>query len=109
MRGRHVDHQILQVDIDDLLNTLFLLHEPIRSGVSEHRTAMYALGISWRTALIAASSVLLTAGIVLVFLAFDRHSHLASDTLRPFVITTFPVWLVFVLGARGLTASRLPG
>lgn len=37
-----------------------------------------------------------------VFLAFDRTSHSASDTLRPFVISMAPVWLVGILAARAL-------
>ncbi len=45
---------------------------------------------------------LLLCGSVLVFLAFDRNSHSASDTLRPFIITMTPVWLVAVLGARAV-------
>jgi hypothetical protein len=42
---------------------------------------------------------LLVYGTVLVFLAFDRESHSASDTLRPFVITMAPVWIVAVAAA----------
>lgn len=45
---------------------------------------------------------LLLCGSVLVFLAFDRNSHSASDTLRPFIITMTPAWLVAVLGARAV-------
>ena len=71
--------------------------------------AEYALGMTWRTALIAAGSVLLAVGTVLVFLACDRHSHSASDTLRPFLITMTPVWLVFILSDRGVAARRLQG
>jgi len=37
---------------------------------------------------------------VLVFLAFDRDSHSASDTIRPFVITMAPVWIVAIIAAR---------
>ena len=33
---------------------------------------------------------LLLYGTVMVFMAFDRQSHSASDTLRPFVITMAP-------------------
>ncbi|HEX6799018.1 MAG TPA: hypothetical protein VF116_15015 [Ktedonobacterales bacterium] len=47
---------------------------------------------------IAAFSVLLV-GTVLVFEAFDRVSHSASDTLRPFIITMAPVWLVAIAAA----------
>jgi hypothetical protein len=43
---------------------------------------------------------LLLYGTVLVFMAFDRDSHSASDTIRPFVITMAPVWIVAILAAR---------
>ncbi len=43
--------------------------------------------------------VLLVYGSLLVFAAFDRDSHSASDTLRPFIITMAPVWAVFAAGA----------
>ena len=35
-------------------------------------------------------------GTVLVFRAFDRNSNSASDTIRPFVITTGPVWALTI-------------
>jgi hypothetical protein len=38
-------------------------------------------------------------GTALVFQAFDRVSHSVSDTLRPFVITMAPVWVVAIAGA----------
>lgn len=41
----------------------------------------------------------LVFGSVLVFQAFDRTSHSASDTIRPFVITMAPVWAVAVAAA----------
>jgi len=44
----------------------------------------------------------LLAGTVLVFRAFDAHSHSASDTLRPFLITMAPVWAVAFAAARVL-------
>ena len=47
-------------------------------------------------------AVALAAGTVLVFRAFDRGSHSASDTLRPFVLTMAPVWVVAVAAARVL-------
>jgi hypothetical protein len=46
--------------------------------------------------------VVLVYGTVLVFLAFDRDSHSASDTLRPFLITMAPVWAVAIAAARVL-------
>jgi hypothetical protein len=45
---------------------------------------------------------LLLLGSVLVFLTFDRTSHSASDTLRPFLITMAPVWAVAIAGAWAL-------
>ena len=52
-------------------------------------------------AVVLAFAVLLF-GTVLVFQAFDRTSHSASDTLRPFVITMFPVWAIAIAGAWAL-------
>lgn len=46
--------------------------------------------------------VALSFGTVLVFAAFDRFSHSASDTLRPFLITMAPVWALALLGAWAL-------
>lgn len=43
--------------------------------------------------------VALLYGTVLVFMAFDRGSHSASDTLRPFIITMAPVWALAVAAA----------
>jgi len=43
---------------------------------------------------------LLVWGSVLVFLAFDRNSNSASDTIRPFIITMAPVWVVAAVAAR---------
>ena len=44
--------------------------------------------------------VALLYGTVLVFLAFDRNSHSASDTIRPFLITMAPVWALAIAAAR---------
>lgn len=55
--------------------------------------------------LIVAFAVLLV-GTVLVLEAFDRVSHSASDTLRPFIMTMAPVWLVAV--AAGWVLLRAP-
>ncbi|HXN03095.1 MAG TPA: hypothetical protein VN973_14560 [Candidatus Dormibacteraeota bacterium] len=38
-------------------------------------------------------------GTVMVFMAFDRNSHSNSDTIRPFVITMAPVWVVAIAAA----------
>jgi uncharacterized membrane protein HdeD (DUF308 family) len=46
-----------------------------------------------------AGLILLLFGTVMVFMAFDRDSHSASDTIRPFVITMAPVWAVAIAGA----------
>jgi len=48
---------------------------------------------------VGAAFLVLLYGSVLVFLAFDRNSHSASDTIRPFLITMAPVWAVAIAGA----------
>jgi hypothetical protein len=47
-----------------------------------------------RVAAVAVAFVALLVGSVLVFQVFDRTSHSASDTIRPFVITMAPLWAV---------------
>ena len=44
--------------------------------------------------------IVLLYGTILVFEAFDRNSHSASDTIRPFVITMGPVWALAIAAAR---------
>jgi hypothetical protein len=66
-----------------------------------------------RSVLIGLAFVALLAGTVMVFLAFDRNSHSASDTIRPFVITMAPVWAVALAAAsvllRGRSVQQLRG
>ena len=52
--------------------------------------------------LLAGAALLLLLTTVLVFLAFDHHSHSSSHTLRPFLITMTPVWLLAFLVERRL-------
>jgi hypothetical protein len=57
----------------------------------------------WTTvAGVAAALAVLAYGSVLVFLAFDRNSHSASDTIRPFVITMGPVWVLALWSGASL-------
>ncbi|HEY3549277.1 MAG TPA: hypothetical protein VGK17_24660 [Propionicimonas sp.] len=42
---------------------------------------------------------------IVVFWLFDRDSHSASDTLRPFVITIAPAWLIVTLVVHRLSRS----
>lgn len=51
---------------------------------------------------LALGTLVLLAGTVLVFRAFDAHSHSASDTLRPFLLTMAPVWVAAVAAGRVL-------
>jgi hypothetical protein len=44
----------------------------------------------------------LVYGTVAVFEAFDRVSHSNSDTIRPFVITMGPVWVLAIWAATVL-------
>ena len=56
-------------------------------------------------ALLAAAA----AVTVFAFWMFDHNSHSASDTIRPFLITTTPVWLVVGLSVQRLTRARRGG
>ena len=56
---------------------------------------------------VIAAFALLLVGTALVFAAFDRVSHSASDTLRPFIITMAPVWTVAI--AATVTLVRRSG
>ena len=51
-------------------------------------------------AFVGAALVILLYGTVAVFEAFDRNSHSASDTIRPFVITMGPVWALAIAAAK---------
>jgi multisubunit Na+/H+ antiporter MnhG subunit len=55
---------------------------------------------------VTVGALLLLLGTVLVFRAFDSHSHSASDTLRPFLITMAPVWALSIAAARVLLHGR---
>ncbi len=51
---------------------------------------------------VSVALAILVFGSILVFQAFDRNSHSASDTIRPFVITMAPVWAVAIWAATVL-------
>jgi hypothetical protein len=57
-------------------------------------------------AAVGGALAILVYGSVLVFQAFDRNSHSASDTIRPFVITMAPVWVLAIAAARVLLKRR---
>jgi hypothetical protein len=53
--------------------------------------------VSWKSlGGVGLALIVLAYGTVLVFMAFDRDSHSASDTIRPFVITMGPVWALAI-------------
>ncbi len=57
--------------------------------------------MSWKSLTgVAVAFLFLLYGTVAVFEAFDRVSHSNSDTIRPFVLTMAPVWIIAVLAAR---------
>jgi hypothetical protein len=60
-----------------------------------------------RTILVAVAGALLVTGTVLVFQVLDSRSHSNSDTLRPFLLTMGPVWLIAVLAATVLLRDGL--
>jgi hypothetical protein len=51
---------------------------------------------STRIGVVSIALAVLLFGSVLVFQAFDRNSHSASDTIRPFVITMGPAWAIAI-------------
>ena len=51
---------------------------------------------------IGVAFIVLVYGTVMVFLAFDRNSHSNSDTIRPFVITMGPVWVLAIAAVLAL-------
>ncbi len=64
---------------------------------------------SLRLSAVIIGFVVLVVGTVMVFMAFDKNSHSASDTIRPFLITMAPVWVVAIAAAMVLlqrTGSR---
>lgn len=56
----------------------------------------------WRWVGVLLGGTALVVATVAAFVAFDRGSHSASDTLRPLVITMAPIWLVAGWAARGV-------
>ena len=48
----------------------------------------------------------LLAITAVVFVAFDKDSHSASDTLRPFLVIMVPVWVIAVVAALSLIDRR---
>jgi len=59
--------------------------------------------MNWKTlTLVIVALLILLYGTVAVFEAFDRNSHSNSDTIRPFVITMGPVWVLAIAAARVL-------
>jgi hypothetical protein len=59
--------------------------------------------MNWKMiATVAVALLILLYGSVLVFRAFDMNSNSASDTIRPFVITMGPVWVLAIAAARVL-------
>jgi hypothetical protein len=55
---------------------------------------------------VALAFAALVFGSVLVFQAFDRDSHSASDTIRPFLITMGPVWALAIAAATVLLQRK---
>jgi hypothetical protein len=50
-----------------------------------------------RRVTLAMCVVVLCVASVVVFMFFDGRSHSNSDTIRPFLITMAPAWLLFVV------------
>jgi hypothetical protein len=58
-----------------------------------------------RVTLVVCVAVMCVASVV-VFMFFDGRSHSNSDTIRPFIITMGPAWLLFLLAWRMTTRPR---
>ncbi|HUP83745.1 MAG TPA: hypothetical protein VM284_06115 [Candidatus Limnocylindria bacterium] len=69
------------------------------------RRSLNGIQIGVRLALLIVFGLLIY-GTVMVFLALDADSHSASDTLRPFLLTMGPVWLVALWAARVVLRTR---
>jgi heme/copper-type cytochrome/quinol oxidase subunit 4 len=53
-----------------------------------------------RRCILGLGFVLLVCVTAIVFMMFDRNSHSASDTLRPFIVVMAPVWLIALAVVR---------
>ena len=69
------------------------------------RRPLSGIQIGVRIAL-AIMFALLLYGTVNVFFILDSTSHSASDTLRPFLLTIVPLWLVALWAARIVLRTR---
>lgn len=69
------------------------------------RRPLSGIQIGVRIALLVVFGLLIY-GTLMVFLALDANSHSASDTLRPFLLTMVPVWLVALWAARIVLRER---
>ena len=59
-----------------------------------------------RRVTLAACVAVLCVASVIVFMFFDGRSHSSSDTIRPFLITMAPAWLLFVVVWRVTSKAR---
>jgi hypothetical protein len=59
-----------------------------------------------RRVLIATCIAVLCLTSVVVFMFFDGRSHSNSDTIRPFIITMGPAWLLFLVAWRFTAKPR---
>lgn len=69
------------------------------------RRPLSGIQIGVRIAL-AIMFALLVFGTLNVFFILDSNSHSASDTLRPFLLTMVPLWLVAIWAARIVLRER---
>ncbi len=69
------------------------------------RRPLTGIQIGVRIAL-AIMFALLIYGTITVFFILDRDSHSASDTLRPFLLTMVPLWIVALWAARIVLRQR---
>jgi cytochrome bd-type quinol oxidase subunit 1 len=59
-----------------------------------------------RRVMVATCVVVLCVASVIVFMFFDGRSTSTSDTIRPFIITMGPAWLLFIFAWRVTAKPR---
>jgi hypothetical protein len=81
--------------------------ESAHESENARRASTIPFEMNWKLLVpLAVGALFLLYGTVAVFEAFDRVSHSNSDTIRPFVITMAPVWIVAIAAARVLLQGK---
>ncbi len=103
---RVVDDAIEQLVVGDPGKRVVRVVKPEESSRVDDNTGFgttISFAMNWKVrGAVTIGLLVLLYGTVAVFMAFDRNSHSASDTIRPFVITMGPVWALAIAAASVL-------